>query len=42
MATPKLFRAIADFQSDDPEDLPFKAGDTIIVTDQGQGKESWW
>eukprot|EP01147_Barroeca_monosierra_P008355 gene8355-895_t len=42
MEAPKLFRAIADFQSDDPEDLSFKAGQTIVVTDQGQGRESWW
>ncbi|EGD81760.1 hypothetical protein PTSG_11881 [Salpingoeca rosetta] len=42
MTTPKLFRAIADFSSDDAEDLQFRAGATIIVTDQGEGKESWW
>eukprot|EP00730_Choanoeca_flexa_P003688 TRINITY_DN11475_c0_g1_i1.p1 TRINITY_DN11475_c0_g1~~TRINITY_DN11475_c0_g1_i1.p1 ORF type:complete len:1545 (+),score=458.13 TRINITY_DN11475_c0_g1_i1:42-4676(+) len=42
MAVPKLFRAIADYTSDDPEDLHFKAGQVIAVTDQGDGPESWW
>ena len=40
--TPVLFYAIADFHSDEPGDLSFKAKQIIAVTDQGEGVESWW
>eukprot|EP00052_Salpingoeca_macrocollata_P028797 m.282783 g.282783 ORF g.282783 m.282783 type:complete len:1739 (+) comp22900_c8_seq6:352-5568(+) len=40
--TPKLFRALYDFNSTDEEDLTFTAGQMIAVTDQGDGPDSWW
>ena len=35
-------RAIADYTSEDPDDLTFRAGQVIEVTDRGDGPESWW
>lgn len=39
---PVLARAIADYSSEDPDDLTFRAGQVIEVTDPGEGPESWW
>ena len=38
--TPKLYRALYDFVGDD-DDLSFKAGDVICVSELGP-PESWW
>eukprot|EP00056_Hartaetosiga_gracilis_P013297 m.219360 g.219360 ORF g.219360 m.219360 type:complete len:1424 (-) comp13823_c0_seq2:127-4398(-) len=39
---PKLFRAICDFNTGEEGDLVFRAGQVIVVSDQGEGVESWW
>lgn len=39
----KLFRATHGFgPTEDPEDLTFKAGQIIIVHDQGDSPDDWW
>jgi hypothetical protein len=42
MDVPRLFRALADFTSEDPDDLHFRAGQVISVSDMGESPESWW
>ncbi len=39
---PKLYRAIAEFNSGEADDLVLKPGDVVAVTDEGEGPESWW
>ena len=39
---PKMFRAMFDFISEDKDDLNFRAGQIIAVSDQGDGPDSWW
>lgn len=44
MSLPRVFRAVYDYTSEDPEDLQFKANDVITVTDTGEvgNPQSWW
>ena len=38
----KLFRALYDFAGAEEGDLPFKAGDIVLLTEEPEPDDKWW